>query len=68
MSTNTLEKRAFKELLKEKICISDSAVDAFMEYTSMFTLNDYIKKYGIPDGNFNKVTDDFWGVFERLEF
>jgi hypothetical protein len=48
MTTNTLEKRAFKELLFEKFPrINKNCIEDFMKVNKLFTMKDFLNKYEV---------------------
>lgn len=48
MSTNTLEKRAFKELLFERFPrINKNHIKDFMKASKLFTMKDFLNKYEV---------------------
>ena len=48
MTTNTLEKRAFKELLLSKFpAINKNCIELFMENRKIFTMKDFLNKYEV---------------------
>ena len=64
MTTNTLEKRAFKELLFEKFpSINKNCIELFMENRKLFTMKDFLNKYdALNQGTINELG------YEILEF
>ena len=64
MTTNTLEKRAFKALLFERFpAINKNCIELFMENRKLFTMKDFLNKYDI----LNQNTINYLG-YEILEF
>lgn len=62
--TNTLEKRAFKELLFEKFpSINKNTIELFMKNRKLFTTKDFLNKYDV----LNQSTINELG-YEILEF
>jgi hypothetical protein len=48
MSIDTLEKRAFKELLFEKFpAMNKNCIEDFMKVNKLFTMKDFLNKYEV---------------------
>ena len=63
--TNTLEKRAFKELLFEKFpAINKNCIELFMENRKLFTMKDFLNKYDVL--NQNTINDLHYEILEFI--
>lgn len=58
-----LRRNGLIQLLRDKLCISQKVAEKFLDYKQITDINVFFK-LGYEDNN--KLSDDFWSVFDEI--